>query len=92
MVNNSLLAHFLDVLTIHLLQSLSSMSNTYSTGSDADLEEKMSQTERPYWLPTAIGFGSLLYVTHWCFGEVSLITRWVVKGYPHIGPQPYPWG
>ncbi|XP_060085911.1 PGAP2-interacting protein-like [Ylistrum balloti] len=48
--------------------------------------------DRPRWFTTALGFGSLLYLTHWCFGEVSLITRWTVRGYPSHGPLPNPWG
>ncbi|XP_076071290.1 PGAP2-interacting protein-like [Mytilus galloprovincialis] len=64
------------------------------SGSDiSEVKESPSKTtDRPYWLPTAIGFGSLLYLTHWCFGESSLVLRWVVKGYPDHGPAPYPWG
>ncbi|XP_071087811.1 PGAP2-interacting protein-like [Haliotis cracherodii] len=57
-----------------------------------DGSKRLSKAERPYWIPASLGFGSLLYVTHACFGEVSLILRWVVKGYPDHGPMPYPWG
>lgn len=63
--------------------------------SGADIvDSKLEQTcvDRPYWFPTALGFGSLLYLTQWCFGEVSLITRWTVQGYPSHGPLPNPWG
>ncbi|KAK7498732.1 hypothetical protein BaRGS_00010109 [Batillaria attramentaria] len=52
----------------------------------------MVSSDQPAWFAAALGFGSLLFLTHWCFGEVSLITRWVVKGYPDPGPQPGIWG
>ena len=58
----------------------------------SESKESNPKAGRPYWLPTAIGFGSLLYLTHWCFGESSLVLRWVVRGYPNSGPAPYPWG
>ena len=44
------------------------------------------------WLAVGCGFGSLLYLTQAVFGEVSVILRWVVSGYPDTGPMPYPWG
>ena len=50
------------------------------------------EKNRPSWLFTALGLSSLIYVTHFVFGEVSVVTRWVVKGYPDPGPMPYPWG
>ncbi|XP_062598080.1 PGAP2-interacting protein-like [Saccostrea cucullata] len=62
------------------------------SGADIVNNKEKERPEQPYWLPTAFGFGSLIYLTHWCFGEVSLITRWVVTGYPDHGPMPYPWG
>lgn len=63
------------------------------TGADYPISKlKLPKVNRPYWVPTSIGFGSLLYLTHWCFGEVSLLTRWTVKSYPDTGPSPYPWG
>ena len=57
------------------------------------LEPKTAHVpERGPWLTTALGFGSLLFLMNWVFGEVSLITRWTVKPYPDHGPEPYPWG
>ncbi|KAJ8298251.1 LOW QUALITY PROTEIN: hypothetical protein KUTeg_024782, partial [Tegillarca granosa] len=58
------------------------------SGADNPISKlEMPKVNQPYWIPTSIGFGSLLYLSHWCFGE-----RWTVKGYPDTGPSPYPWG
>ncbi|ESP05150.1 hypothetical protein LOTGIDRAFT_208084 [Lottia gigantea] len=66
----------------------------YLFNSDVQQEKKMAitSTVRPNWFCIGLGTGSLLFATHWCFGEVSVITRWVVKGYPDSGPNPLPWG
>ncbi|CAH1777955.1 unnamed protein product [Owenia fusiformis] len=62
------------------------------SGEDGGEASEDKNSLKPYWLFTAGGFGSLLYLTHWVFGDVSLVTRWSVSGFPDTGPSPNPWG
>ena len=45
----------------------------------------------PGLLVTGVGFGALLFLTLWLFGDVSVVSRWAVAPYPERGPYPYPW-
>lgn len=60
--------------------------------SKSSTEPQDSRLSGPGWLLVALGFGALMFLTHDVFGEVSLVCRWAVSGYPHTGPKPNPWG
>ena len=59
---------------------------------ESSTEPQDSKVSGPGWSLVALGFGALMFLTHAVFGEVSLICRWAVSGYPHTGPKPNPWG
>ena len=70
------------------------MKSISQSGPQAKLSTKSrdSKVSGPGWFLVALGFGALMFLTHDVFGEVSLICRWAVSGYPDTGPKPNPWG
>nr|XP_054756005.1 PGAP2-interacting protein-like [Lytechinus pictus] len=74
------------VLTIGAIAVL----ERYFTAEPKSPEPKPNASISGYWKSIGIGFGSLLFVTHWIYGEVSVVSRWSVTGYPMPGPHPFP--
>ena len=67
-------------------------SESPEKGKQQKMSRQLEEISSPTWSLAAIGFGSMLFLTHWLFSEASLLSRWVVTGLPNSGPPPNPWG
>ncbi|XP_078534333.1 PGAP2-interacting protein [Lissotriton helveticus] len=82
------------ILLIGLLATFNRIYTDRNAQKDADPSSAPAEEAepRPSWLLSAASYGSLLFLTYWVFGEVSLVSRWAVRGHPDRGPDPNPHG
>jgi hypothetical protein len=87
--NINLIAIFLGMLAVAEFYHYSSSERKPK---EKPKKEQCQEHSQPGWPIVGIGAGSLLFLTHWVFGEVSVVFRWSVSSYPDVGPSPNPWG
>ncbi|XP_033016436.1 PGAP2-interacting protein [Lacerta agilis] len=85
-------------VTITVLGFIAALERTY-TGTKNQKQEanKIGNSAKETirgsnWFLSGTAFGSLMFLTFWIFGEVSLVSRWAVSGHPQPGPDPNPHG
>uniref|UniRef100_H2ZJB0 PGAP2-interacting protein n=1 Tax=Ciona savignyi TaxID=51511 RepID=H2ZJB0_CIOSA len=68
----------------------------FQQSEDAPQEEKQKKTKKDKStyspLVVSLGYGAVFFFLHALLGEVSIIPRYTVSGFPNTGPMPNPWG
>uniref|UniRef100_A0ACB8E774 Protein cwh43 n=1 Tax=Sphaerodactylus townsendi TaxID=933632 RepID=A0ACB8E774_9SAUR len=83
--------------TIMMLGFIAVLEQTYTgirenKGAHKNVDTAKETIPKSSWFLSGTAFGSLMFLTFWIFGEVSLVSRWAVSGHPQPGPDPNPHG
>ncbi|CAK8683519.1 unnamed protein product [Clavelina lepadiformis] len=95
-VTNKVLITFLTLAAVAKVMvewmTLSAKPSTLKQSGDTVKTESKVKTKKQSCLGPSLAYGATCFVLHAIFGEVSVVCRYAVQGYPNTGPLPNPWG
>lgn len=80
------------IISVICIEESSDMSMIFFQGFNPLRTTPRDSVLQSNWFLVAIGFGSLLFVLQWVFGDLSVVSRWASNGYPNQAPDPIPYG